>query len=204
MFAETEGPYNAIPQNSVWISRSITYKEVLLHKLEQYFLGRRFHSQYLPMSSSEAWSFVKDHYTMTLCTLDSYGFPHAAPVWYVVHENKIYFRAQAYKKKIRNILKRPQVCCVVEDGEKYTELRGVMLRGLARVVDSDKAKRKLIFSMLAEKYRERRDTNLMPKIWQERFGKEHRVVVEITPTSLVSWDNRKWLAVAKKSQTKKS
>lgn len=131
---------------------------------------------------------------MILSTLDSFGYPHSAPVWYVVIGDKIYFRAQPYKKKVRNILKRAQVCAVVEDGEKYTELRGVMIQGLAKVVDSDKAKRKLVFSMLAEKYENLRDTDKMPKSWQEKYGKEHRVVMELTPTNIVSWDNRKWLS----------
>ena len=131
---------------------------------------------------------------MVLCTLDSYGFPHAAPVWYVVIDDKIYFRAQPYKKKIKNILSKPQVCAVIEDGEIYTELRGVMVQGLAKVVDTDKTLRKRVFDLLAEKYRERRDTDRFPKRWRETYGKEHRVVVEFKPTKIVSWDNRKWLS----------
>ncbi len=156
---------------------------------------RRRRSQYLPMTREEEWAFVKDHYTMVLSTLDSYGFPHVAPVWYVVIDGKIYFRAQPYKKKVKNILNRPQVCGVVEDGEKYSELRGIMIQGLAKVVDNDKSRRKQVFSMLAEKYASLRDTSRMPRLWQEKFGKEHRVVVELTPTNIVSWDNRKWVAL---------
>ncbi len=108
--------------------------------------------------------------------------------------DKIYFRAQPYKKKITNILKKPQVCAVVEDGDKYTELRGVMIQGLAKIVDEDKVLRKRVFDMLAEKYQPMRDTNRFPKTWQETFGKEHRVVVEFKPTKIVSWDNRKWVS----------
>jgi PPOX class probable F420-dependent enzyme len=165
-------------------------------RTQQFILGRK--NQYLPMTSSEAWSFLKSQSTMILCTLDSYGFPHATPIWYVVIDNKIYFRAQPYKKKIRNILKRPQVCCVVEDGEKYTQLRGVMIRGLAKIVDNDKSRRRTVFASLAEKYKNLRDTNLMPKAWSEKFGREHRVVVEITPRSIISWDNRKWITPGRK------
>jgi nitroimidazol reductase NimA-like FMN-containing flavoprotein (pyridoxamine 5'-phosphate oxidase superfamily) len=145
------------------------------------------------MSQNEAWTFVKLHFKMVLCTLDSEGFPHAAPIWYVILNDKIYFRAQPYKKKIKNILNRPQVCGVVEDGDKYTELRGVMVRGLAKVVDTDKELRKEVFELLAEKYSRLRNTQRFPKAWRESYGKEHRVVVELRPTSVVSWDNRKWI-----------
>jgi PPOX class probable F420-dependent enzyme len=145
------------------------------------------------MTKSEAWSFLKLHYKMILCTLDPAGFPHATPVWYTVIGDKIYFRAQPYKKKIGNILNRPQVAAVVEDGDKYTELRGLMIRGLAKIVDTDKVLREQVFAMLAEKYKHFRDTDKFPKNWQEKFGREHRVVVQLTPTNIVSWDNRKWL-----------
>ena len=165
-----------------------------LAKIERPSISKLRRSQYIPMASSEAWSFVRGHYTMALSTLDSFGFPHVTPVWYVVNEGKIYFRAQPYKKKIRNLLRKPQVCAVISDGESYSELRGVMIQGLARIVDNEKSKRKQVFSMLAEKYVSRRDTGKMPRIWQEKYGREHRVVVEITPTNLVSWDNRKWLS----------
>jgi PPOX class probable F420-dependent enzyme len=164
-----------------------------LAKVERPTISKGRRSQYIPMSLSEAWSFVQNHYIMTLSTVDSFGFPHSTPVWFLVIDGKIYFRAQPYKKKIRNLIKRPQVCAVVSDGELYTELRGVMIQGLAKIIDHDKPKRKLVFAMLAEKYANLRDTKKMPRIWQERYGTEHRVVIEINPTSIVSWDNRKWL-----------
>ncbi len=146
------------------------------------------------MEDSEEWTFVRNHNKMVLCTLDSQGFPQATPIWYVVINNRILFRAQPYKKKVRNILKKPQVCCVVEDGEKYTELRGVMIQGLAKVVDTNKALRKQVFALLAEKYKRFRDTEKMPRNWQNTFGKEHRVVIELSPTNIASWDNRKWIS----------
>ena len=145
------------------------------------------------MTRTEAWLFVREHYKMVLCTLDHYGFPHAAPVWYVVIGGKIYFRAQPYKKKIKNILSKPQVAGVVEDGDRYTELRGVMIQGLTKIVDNDKVIRNQVFTLLAEKYKKLRDTDRFPGRWQDKYGKEHRVVVELTPTHIVSWDNRKWL-----------
>ncbi len=164
---------------------SAHYQEHKLHRFK--------HSQYKPMDFSDAWSFVENHYKMILCTLDSNGLPHAAPIWYVVIGDRIYFRAQPYKKKIKNILKRSEVCGVVEDGNRYTELRGAMIQGIAKVVDSNKTLRKQVFKLLAEKYESLRDTQRFPKSWQETYGKEHRVIVEFTPSNVVTWDNRKWI-----------
>lgn len=68
-----------------------------------------------------------------------------------------------------------------------------MIRGIAKIVDNDKERRKQVFSELAEKYSSLRDTRRLPKEWQEKYGKEHRVVIELMPKKIVSWDNRKWL-----------
>jgi nitroimidazol reductase NimA-like FMN-containing flavoprotein (pyridoxamine 5'-phosphate oxidase superfamily) len=137
---------------------------------------------------------------MVLATVDRRGFPQVTPIWYVVAGKRIFFRAQPYKKKIKNILVKPQVCGVVEAGERYSELRGVMIQGFAKIVDTEKPLRKQVFGMLAEKYQNLRDTEKMPKHWQNSFGKEHRVVVEIRPTNIVSWDNRKWVALNKSEE----
>jgi PPOX class probable F420-dependent enzyme len=152
------------------------------------------------MGQDESWNFIKNHYKMVLATVDKRGFPQVTPIWYVVAGKRIFFRAQPYKKKIKNILNSPQVCGVVEDGDKYSELRGVMVQGFAKIVDTDKPLRKHVFATLAEKYLKLRDTEKMPKTWQNSFGKEHRVVVEIRPTNFVSWDNRKWVVAATREQ----
>jgi PPOX class probable F420-dependent enzyme len=162
-------------------------------------IAQNSNSQYLPMGQDESWSFIRNHYKMMLSTVDKRGFPQVTPIWYVVDGKRIYFRAQPYKKKIKNILNKPQVCGVVESGEKYSELRGVMIQGFARIVDTDKQLRKQVFAMLAEKYERLRDTEKMPKSWQNSFGKEHRVVVEMRPTKIISWDNRKWVAAKEQS-----
>jgi PPOX class probable F420-dependent enzyme len=168
----------------------------MIGKNERQGISRVRRTQYLPMEQEESWTFIRNHFKMILSTVDRRGYPQVTPIWYVVLGKRIFFRAQPYKKKIQNILRKPEVCAVIEDGAQYSELRGVMIQGFAKIVDSDKQLRKQIFAMLAEKYSKLRDTEKMPKKWQETFGKEHRVVVEIRPTKIVSWDNRKWTANA--------
>ncbi len=132
---------------------------------------------------------------MVVATVAPDGRPQNTPVWYVVGGGKIYFRAQGYKKKIRNIKASPWVSCVVEDGERYTELRGVMIQGKARIA-RDASLRDWVMKSLAARYREERNTVKMPQEWQKKFETEPRVVVEVTPVKIASWDNRKWLKKA--------
>lgn len=148
--------------------------------------------QYIPMSEEEAWSFLSEHKILVVATVSSDGKPHNTPVWFLVRGREIFFRAQGYKKKIKNLAANPWVSCVVEDGEKYTELRGVMIEGKARVVEDASLRDSVIKDLLA-RYRGERNTVEMPVEWRKQFEVEPREVVEVTPLKVVSWDNRKWL-----------
>ena len=149
--------------------------------------------QYIPMSEKEVWSFLDTHKIMVVATVSRDGKPHNTPIWFVMKDGNIYFRAQHYKRKVRNLTEAPWVSCVVEDGEQYTELRGVMIQGKARVVEEESV-RNWVNTALAARYRGLRDTHRMPADWREQFEKEPREIIEIHPVMLVSWDNRKWLA----------
>ncbi len=106
-----------VASNAHFFESVLQAKEKMYPNFQSHLKKGR-HSQYLPMTRPESWAFIKNHFKMVLCSLDSDGFPHAAPIWFVVIDDRIYFRAQPYKKKIKNIMNRPQVCGVIEDGEK--------------------------------------------------------------------------------------
>ncbi|MBI4257602.1 MAG: TIGR03618 family F420-dependent PPOX class oxidoreductase [Thaumarchaeota archaeon] len=147
--------------------------------------------QYIPMTEREVWGFLNNHKILVVATVAPDGRPHNTPVWYMVRGGKIFFRAQGYKMKIRNLAANSWVSCVVEDGDKYTELRGVVIHGKARVVKDASLKDSLIKDLLT-RYRKERDTEQMPAEWRKRFEAEPREVVEVTPVKIISWDNRKW------------
>ena len=149
--------------------------------------------QYLSMSEEEVWKFLDEKKTMIVATTSEGGDPHNTPVWYVVDRGKIYFRAQSYKVKIRNVTAHQAVSCVVEDGEKYVELRGVMIQGKARLLKDGSFARR-INRMIVDRYAEERRVDRMPEHWRKARESESRSIVEVEPLRIASWDNRKWLS----------
>ena len=133
---------------------------------------------------------------MSVATVDEMRVPHNTPIWYFIKGKKIYFRAQPYKKKILNIKSNPNVSCLVEDGRKYSELRGVVIQGTAMIVEEERV-RKIINEGLKTRYAKERDYENMPEHWRDRFLKEKRAIVEVTPKRILSWDNRKWKVAEK-------
>lgn len=151
------------------------------------------------MTNQEVWRFLEDHRVMNVATVGEAEMPHNTPIWYLIKSKKIYFRAQPYKKKILNIKSNPNVSCLVEDGRKYSELRGVSIQGAARIIEEQRV-REIINEGLKTRYSKERDYGNMPEQWRAKFLKEKRAIVEVTPKRILSWDNRKWKVARKTSE----
>ena len=149
-------------------------------------------SLYIPMTSEEVKDFLEKKWIMIVSTVCFDGWPQSTPVWYIFHEGRIYFRAQSYKVKIKNLRKNSKISCCVEAGEVYPELRGVSIQGSASIVTDQDRNRKLQ-RILIDKYALQRRTEMMPPDWRAKHGSEERTLVEVTIRKIVSWDNRKWL-----------
>lgn len=145
------------------------------------------------MTDREAWSFISRGRVIALATIDEDGYPHNTPVWYVIFNKKLYFRAGTSKKKIRNIQNNPKVSLTIEAGARYTQQRGVMIQGEARRVTDANFKR-FINKRLLSKYAKLRNYEDMPSAWRRRFENEDRELIEIVPMKIASWDNRKWIS----------
>ena len=75
---------------------------------------------------------------MTLVTNGANGYPHAVAMFYSLdptlgHDLTIRFATYASSQKVKNIERDPKVTVLVETGTAYSELRGVMIQGRARI-----------------------------------------------------------------------
>ena len=54
----------------------------------------------------------------------------AALLWFVIAGEKVYMRAQEYKVKV-GLAAKGKACVAIDDGDKYRELRGVVMWGVS-------------------------------------------------------------------------
>jgi nitroimidazol reductase NimA-like FMN-containing flavoprotein (pyridoxamine 5'-phosphate oxidase superfamily) len=87
------------------------------------------------LSLDEAREFLKTQRTVILSTLDKSGGPISHALWFTYLDDAIYIDIQSESVKARNIRRDARVCCIVEAGESYFELRGVMVRGRCVAVE---------------------------------------------------------------------
>ena len=81
------------------------------------------------MTPEEVREFLKTQRTLIVSTLKRDGAPVSHALWFTYLNDAVYFDTQSESFKARNIRRDSRVCCLVEAGEKYFELRGVMIQG---------------------------------------------------------------------------
>jgi PPOX class probable F420-dependent enzyme len=131
---------------------------------------------------------------LQVATIGRDGAPHLAPMWFVVDDGRVVFRSFTKSQKIVNLQRDPRLTVLVETGDTYETLRGVMIKGRAELVD-DPDYVLAIYGRLGARYPFAGDTpvELDPDALEAAFGrfapKNTAVVVE--PESITSWDHTK-------------
>ncbi|HEY0641378.1 MAG TPA: pyridoxamine 5'-phosphate oxidase family protein [Pseudonocardiaceae bacterium] len=82
----------------------------------------------ITMTEAEVSAFLDEQRTVTCATLGPDGWPHLAPLWYVVRDGTVWAWTYAASQKVRNLERDPRATLQVEAGDTYDQLRGVALR----------------------------------------------------------------------------
>ncbi len=148
----------------------------------------------ITMTPEEMADFLDRGTTLQVATLDKHGWPHVAPMWYFVDDGKVVFRSFTKSQKIVNLQRDPRLTVLLEDGLDYSQLRGLMIRGEARLV-TDRDYVLESYRQLAAKYPmlEGAPTQLDAVALEAAFGRfaEKNTAVVVQPTKVSSWDHRK-------------
>ena len=91
--------------------------------------------QSVRLSDAEIAEFLASNMKVQIGTLDASGGPHLTTLYYVLDEGRIAFWTYASSQKVVNLRRDPRIACLVETGEAYFDLRGVSIRGRARIID---------------------------------------------------------------------
>lgn len=108
--------------------------------------GRR---EEIRLDPQEELALLEEGRTLVLASHNSSGDIHLVPLWYVVREGVPWCWSYARAQKIRNLERDPRVSALVELGERYDELRGLLIIGRARLERDPTAVRALGEELLA-------------------------------------------------------
>ncbi|NNC75817.1 MAG: pyridoxamine 5'-phosphate oxidase [Acidimicrobiia bacterium] len=148
----------------------------------------------ITMTDAEILEFLRGGSHLQVATIEKTGWPHVAPMWFVVHNDKAVFRSFTKSQKIVNLARDARLTVLLEDGDRYAELRGAMIKGKGTLV-TDRDYVLEIYGELAAKYPMVGDdpVRLEGDALEAAFGRfaEKNTAVIVEPEDIISWDHRK-------------
>ena len=139
----------------------------------------------IELTPDEQAAFFRDHHKCALATLDRDGFPHVVAMNFSVKDGAFYMTSYGKAQKVLNIRRNAKVALMVEAGDAYSELRGVMVRGHCQIIEDPNA------VMAAFASREETQSNRAAASPGAVASAPKRVVLKIVPHKVTSWDHRK-------------
>jgi PPOX class probable F420-dependent enzyme len=114
-----------------------------------------------------------------VATVGEAGIPHLVPVCHVVVGQRVYFASGDDGRKVLNLRRNPRLALSVDlYSEDWSQLRGVMVQGTARLLERGpgfvRARRRLY----AKYPQYRHEAALSPS---------DSTVIEVTPTHVFTW-----------------
>ena len=139
----------------------------------------------IELTPDEQAAFFRDHHKCALATLDRDGFPHVVAMNFFIKDGAFHMTSYGKAQKVLNIRRNPKVALMVEAGDAYSELRGVMVRGHCEIIEDPEA------VMAAFASRAETQSNRAAASTRAVASAPKRVVLKIVPHRVTSWDHRK-------------
>lgn len=142
------------------------------------------------MSEEEVDQFLRSHKTMILTSIGPGGYPHPMPMWFsVADDGAIWMTTFRKSQKVQNLRRDPRVSLLVESGEVYSELAGVVLYGEAEIIDDIDVVTRIL---LAASGLPSGEVAAQPEVRESmRKNAAKRVGLRVKPERVVSWDHKK-------------
>ena len=139
----------------------------------------------ISLTPDEQTAFLRDNRKCALATLDKDGFPHLVAMTFYEKDGAFWMTSYGKAQKVLNIRRNPRVGLMIEAGEAYGELRGVMVRGTCELLEGPEA----VEAVFAEMARRRDPSEPRPK--RPAAVTTKRVVLKVVPDKTLSWDHSK-------------
>jgi hypothetical protein len=141
------------------------------------------------MTPAEAAEFLAAGRKVQLATNGPDGFPHLVTMYYALVDGQISFWTYRKSQKALNLERDPRISCLVEAGEEYFDLRGVLVQGIARRIEDSDAIAGIGREITAVAWGgpAPAESDYVTRAARKRFG----YVVE--PSRVISWDHTKLL-----------
>jgi PPOX class probable F420-dependent enzyme len=142
----------------------------------------------IKMTEAEQFAFLAEEKTVIVTSFGPRGWPHSMPMWFVVRDGEVWMWTYRTSQKVKNVERDPRATLLVEAGETYDQLRGVMIEAEAEVIDDFDGVLELGRELFA-RYTPGAEGPEVEEALAAQARK--RVGIRYRPRRVVSWDHRK-------------
>lgn len=139
------------------------------------------------MTAAEQAAFLAGAKTLILSSIDSSGYPHSVAMWFSLIDGIVHMTTFRKSQKVINLRRNPKVSLLAEAGSRYEELRGLMIRGRAEILEDID----LCADILADvqsRYFGSNDPSVRDVL---RRQAAKRVAIRVRAERIASWDHSK-------------
>lgn len=146
------------------------------------------------MTEDEISAFLDGQKTIILSTNGPDGRPHVVPMWFVVLDGYVHTWTFTRSQKIKNLERDPRATLLVEDGESYEQLRGVMMQADADLIRDEGEIQEMGWALAVRYAGGQVPTDPDARAGLDAFVKDQatkRTAVRYRPVEITSWDHHK-------------
>ncbi len=140
------------------------------------------------MNEDEVDAFIEEQKSLQVGTIERDGSVHLSTLWFARVDKRVVFETYTKSQKIKNLQRDPRITLLWEDGDVYDQLRGVMIKGTARLVTDHSEVYPLALEVM------KRNQPDIPEEFLEQAAAQmaaKRTAVVVEAQKVISWDHRK-------------
>ena len=140
------------------------------------------------MNDDEVDAFIEEQKSLQVGTIERDGSIHLSTLWFARIDKRVVFETYTKSQKIKNLQRDPRITLLWEDGDVYDQLRGVMIKGTARLVTDHSEVYPLALEVM-----KRNQPDIPEEVLEQAAAQmaAKRTAVVVEPQKVISWDHRK-------------
>lgn len=147
----------------------------------------------IELGPDEVIALMAENYVAVVSSNGRRGWPHSMPLWYVERDAEVWAWTFGKSQKVKNLERDNRATALIEAGDSYAELRGVMVEA-ETVIHRDPDVVGAFAAELGVRYADRIgvDVDTARDVFAPQVPK--RVALQFKPVRTASWDHRKLTA----------
>jgi len=142
----------------------------------------------IPLSEEKIRELLTNEKTCWLATVTPKGKPHLIPIHFRFFNGRVHIISVSNKSRtIKNIENNPNVCFGINTGYRGGEIRSVLIRGKAEIIDKIGVLKKAHLRILTKYLSSKKEAQEFLQRLIASGTIEKRVLVVVSPERIISW-----------------